>query len=259
MFARLTALGHFRRRSSTAAAFTFLAHQRHLAMPPILAFVTASRRSCSRSHACAASRRFRDPSRHACGARVCASPLLPSPFRAPASVPTPARVFRRLRRVRRWVPTFRLRLSGRRRRARLLGVRGAFVLRRLRVHVHVRVPPSSIQALRPSSCASRDDMTTSTSREWTSACASVLTSSSLLAKRFLALTTVMAVVDRLATIPRDHFRRLTVHGLAIYVSRFRRNEGPAFRPSLRMTMSIAFRRPSSDDDPRSSFDRIAFG
>jgi hypothetical protein len=71
---------------------------------------------------------------------------------------------------------------------------------------------------------SRDDMTTSTSREWTSACASVLTRSSLLAKRFLALTTVMAVVDRLATIPRDHFRRLTVHGLAIYVSRFRRNE-----------------------------------
>jgi hypothetical protein len=68
-------------------------------------------------------------------------------------------------------------------------------------------------------------MTTSTSREWTSACASVLTSSSLLAKRFLALTTVMAVVDRLATIPRDHFRRLTVHGLAIYVSRFRRNKG----------------------------------
>jgi hypothetical protein len=75
----------------------------------------------------------------------------------------------------------------------------------------------------------------------------------------LALTSVMTVVDRLATIPRDHFLRLTVHGLANYVSRFRRNEERTFRPYLRMTTTIAFRRPSSDDDPRSSFDRIAFG
>lgn len=87
MFARLTALGHFRRRCSTRAAPTFLVHPRHLAMPSMPAFVIASRRSCSRSHACAASRRFRDCSRHTCGARVCASPLLPSLFRAPASVP----------------------------------------------------------------------------------------------------------------------------------------------------------------------------
>lgn len=85
----------------------------------------------------------------ACGARVCASPLLPSLFRAPASVPTPARVFRRSRRVRRWVPTFRLRLSGRRRRARLLGVHGRVRLATFAFTFHVRVPPSSIQALRP--------------------------------------------------------------------------------------------------------------
>lgn len=51
MFARLTALGHFRRRWTTAAALTFLMHQRHLAMPSTHAFVLTSRRSCSRSHA----------------------------------------------------------------------------------------------------------------------------------------------------------------------------------------------------------------
>lgn len=244
MFARLTALGHFRRRCSTSAAPTFLVHPRHLAMPLMPAFVIASRRSCSRSHACAASRRFRDRSRHTCGARVCASPLLPSLFRAPASVPTHACVSQRSRRVRRWVLTFRLRRSRHKRRARLLGTRD-----RVRLSTFASAFTFGFRR-RPFTLKSRahirlaTNMTTSNSREWTSACASVLTSSSLLAKRRLALTTVIAVVDRLATIPRDHFRRLTVHGLAIYVSRFRRDEARTFRPCLRMTMTIAFRRPS---------------
>jgi len=102
--------------------------------------------------------------------------------------------------------------------------------------------------------------TASTSRERPSTFASVLTSRFLLAKETLALTSVMAVVDRLATIPRDHFRRLTVHGRAIYVSRFRRTRGRAFRPvSSDDADDCPFGHSSTDDEVRFSFDRIAFG
>jgi hypothetical protein len=94
-------------------------------------------------------------------------------------------------------------------------------------------------------------MTASTSRERPSTFASVLTSRFLLAKEALALTSVMAVVDRLATIPRDHFRRLTVHGRAIscHVSGVR--EDVPFDPSPRMTtmtvLSATHRRMTKRD------------
>lgn len=85
----------------------------------MLAFVIASRRSCSRSRA--ESRLSTSPCTR--GSRLCISPLLPSLFRAPASVSTPARVFQRSRRARRWVPTS-ARVFRRSRRARLPGDRG---------------------------------------------------------------------------------------------------------------------------------------
>jgi len=60
-------------------------------------------------------------------------------------------------RVRRWVPTSVNRRFDVSRRARLLGARArAFVFRRLRVRVHVRLAPSLVHSPRSRSCSPHD-------------------------------------------------------------------------------------------------------